>query len=108
MVIHLGADKAVRVESILLMTDVTQGYTADTADLVERMREKHLVRGLSAAPKTLVMCREGTRSICYLSGVGLRTLSARMREDRSFFLHLMQSETEQSEVQHGERTGSGD
>ena len=72
------------------------------------MQEKHLVRTLSPKPKTLVMCREGARTICCLTGVGLRTLSARMREDRGFYLRLMQSETERSEVQHVERTGSGD
>ena len=79
-----------------------------TADMVARMQEKHLVRTLSPKPKTLVMCREGARTICCLTGVGLRTLSARMREDRGFYLRLMQSETERSEVQHVERTGSGD
>ena len=111
MVIHLGADKPVRAEDILLMIDLTRGWAEDTADMVARMQEKHLVRTLSPKPKTLVMCREGARTICCLTGVGLRTLSARMREDRSFFLRLMErerQETGRSEVQHVERTGSGD
>lgn len=108
VVIHLGADKPVRAEDILLMIDLTRGWAEDTADMVARMQEKRLVRTLSPKPKTLVMCREGARTICCLTGVGLRTLSARMREDRGFYLRLMQSETERSEVQHVERTGSGD
>ena len=110
MVIHLGANKALGAEQILLCTDITRGWTADTENLVRGMREKHLVRRLSDAPKTLVLCREGGRVVCYLTGVGLRTLSARMREDRGFFLRLMdreRQETGQSEVQHVERIGSG-
>ena len=102
MVIHLGANKAIGAEQILLCTDITQGWAADTENLVRR---------LSDAPKTLVLCRENGRVVCYLTGVGLRTLSARMREDRSFFLRLMErerQETGRSEVQHVERIGSGD
>ena len=108
MVIHLGANRAIGAEQILLCTDITQGWAADTEKMVRAMQEKHLVRRLSDAPKTLVLCRENGRVVCYLTGVGLRTLSARMREDRGFYLRLMQSETERSEVQHVERTGSGD
>ncbi len=63
MVIHLGADKPVRAEDILLMIDLTRGWAEDTADMVARMQEKHLVRTLSPKPKTLVMCREGARTI---------------------------------------------
>ena len=85
MVIHLGANRAIGAEQILLCTDITQGWAADTEKMVRAMQEKHLVRRLSDAPKTLVLCRENGRVVCYLTGVGLRTLSARMRENRSFF-----------------------
>lgn len=111
MVIHLGANRAIGAEQILLCTDMTQGWATDTEKMVRAMQEKHLVRRLSDAPKTLVLCWENGRVVCYLTGVGLRTLSARMREDRSFFLRLMErerQETGRSEVQHVERIGSGD
>ena len=106
-----GQPASVGAEQILLCTDITQGWAADTEKMVRAMQEKHLVRRLSDAPKTLVLCRENGRVVCYLTGVGLRTLSARMREDRSFFLRLMErerQETGRSEVQHVERIGSGD
>ena len=111
MVIHLGANTAVRAEDILLMTDLCRKLSADTERLIAVLRERHLVRSLSPAPKTLVLCQTGTRQTAYLSGVGLRTLSARAREDQSFFLRMMrqeQCETGQSEVQHVKRIGSGD
>ena len=111
MVIHLGANRAIGAEQILLCTDITPGWAADTEKMVRAMQEKHLVRRLSDAPKTLVLSRENGRVVCYLTGVGLRTLSARMREDRGFFLRLMErerQETGRSEVQHVERIGSGD
>lgn len=92
MVIHLGAGMAVGAEHILLCTDITRGWTADTENLVRRMREKRLVRALSDAPKTMVLCQESGRTICYLTGVGLRTLSARMREDRDALLRLTDRE----------------
>jgi len=111
VVIHLGANTAVRAEDILLMTDLCRELSADTERLIAVLRERHLVRSLSPAPKTLVLCQTGTRQTAYLSGVGLRTLSARAREDQSFFLRMMrqeQCETGQSEVQHVKRIGSGD
>lgn len=111
MVIHLGANAAIGAEQILLCTDITKGWAEDTENLVRAMQEKHLVRRLSDRPKTLVLCQEGSKVVCYLTGVSLRTLSARIREDRSFFLRLMdreRQETGRSEVQHVKRIGSGD
>lgn len=96
MVIHLGANAAVSAGEILLCVDITRGWAADTESMVRRMREKHLVRSLSDAPKTLVLCQEGGRTVCYLSGVGLRTLSVRMREDQSLFLRLTDRERDRT------------
>ena len=80
--------------------------------MVARMQEKHLVRTtVPQAQDPGNVPGRVQRTICCLTGVGLRTLSARMREDRGFYLRLMQSdrqETGRSEVQHVERTGSGD
>lgn len=96
MVIHLGANRAIGAEQILLCTDITQGWAADTDKMVRRMREKRLVRALSDAPKTMVLCQESGRTVCYLTGVGLRTLSARMREDRDALLRLTDRERERT------------
>ena len=43
MVIHLGANRAIGAEQILLCTDITQGWAADTEKMVRAMQEKHRI-----------------------------------------------------------------
>ena len=85
MVIHLGANRAIGAEQILLCTDITQGWAADTEKMVRAMQEKHLVRRLSDAPKTLVLCRENGRVVCYLTGVGLARFPQGCGRTAAFF-----------------------
>ena len=93
MVIHLGANTPVRAETILLLCDLTMGLSADTAAMLEKMKQAGCVRTLDGAAKTLVLCQEGTRAMCYLTGVGLRTLRLRMDEELRFTAAVWQKGT---------------
>ena len=73
------------------LTDETAALLGDA--VIEANDKKDVYK---RQPKTLVLCRENGRVVCYLTGVGLRTLSARMREDRSFFLRLMERERQET------------
>ena len=92
MLVHLGRGVSVHGENIITLTDIQRGQSPDTQALLERMHREGRVRTLGDEPKTLVICREGTQCVCYLSCVGLRTLRSRM-EAR----HLIETR----EVQHG-------
>lgn len=78
MLIHLGHGVSVHDADMITMTDLQRDVAPDTQALLRTMRGKGLVRTLGASPKTLVICREGRKTVCYLSCVGLRTLRDRM------------------------------
>ncbi len=90
MLIHLGRGVSVHDRDVIALCDLRQG--AGAPGLAEGYRRRGLLHSLGDDPKTLVLCRHGTRDVCYLSCVGLRTLRQRMAERRSI---------EMREVQHG-------
>ena len=92
MLVHLGRGVSVHGENIISLTDIQREQSPETQALVRHCRETGEARLLVDEPKTLVICREGTQCVCYLSCVGLRTLRSRM-EAR----HLIETR----EVQHG-------
>lgn len=92
MLIHLGQGVSVHSDDVIVLSDLQQAQTPQTAQLVEQYRRKGQLLSLGSEPKTLVICRRGQRETCYLSCVGLRTLRQRMAERRLI---------EMKEVQHG-------
>ena len=81
MLIHLGAGASVHSGDILLLTDLSQPLTADTAALLDAMKSRRRVRWLGEEPKTMVLAQHGQKTVCYLSCVGLRTLRMRIEEE---------------------------
>jgi len=92
VLVHLGRGVSVHGENIIALTDLQREQSPETQLLVEQYRRKGLLRMMGDEPKTLVICRERTRCVCYLSCVGLRTLRRRMEERQLIELR---------EVQHG-------
>ncbi|MBE5804789.1 MAG: DUF370 domain-containing protein [Clostridiales bacterium] len=92
MLVHLGRGVSVHGEDIIALTDLQRDQSPQTETLIGQFRRRGLLRDLGGEPKTLVICRERTRSVCYLSGVGLRTLRRRVEERQLI---------EMREVQHG-------
>ena len=92
MLVHLGRGVSVHGENIISLTDIQREQSPETQVLVRHCRERGEARLLVDEPKTLVICREHGKSVCYLSGVGLRTLRKRMEERQLI---------EAREVQHG-------
>lgn len=92
MLVHLGRGVSVHGENIISLTDIQREQSPETQALIEHYQSKGLARLMVDEPKTLVICREHDKSVCYLSGVGLRTLRKRMEERQLI---------EAREVQHG-------
>ena len=92
MLVHLGRGVSVQDKNIIALTDIQRAWTPDPQALAAQCCRSGLVRELGPKPKTLVICREGTQNVCYLSCVGLRTLRQRMEARQTI---------ECREVQHG-------
>lgn len=90
MLIHLGRGVSVHDRDVIALCDLLTA--GDGPRLMEQYRRQGLLYPLGDSPKTLVICRRGTKDMCYLSCVGLRTLRQRMAEKRLI---------EMREVQHG-------
>ncbi len=88
MLIHLGRGVSVHGEEVIALCDLHSD--ADGPRLAQPCSGQLVPLGDS--PKTLVICRRGTKDVCYLSCVGLRTLRQRMAEHRLIDIR---------EVQHG-------
>lgn len=92
MLIHLGRGVSVHERDVIVLCDLQQPQASDGWRLAEQYRRRGQFFPLGDNPKTLVLCRYGTKDVCYLSCVGLRTLRQRMAERRLI---------EVREVQHG-------
>ena len=92
MLVHLGQGVSVRSENILTLTDLQRQQSLHMESLIGHFRRRGLLRVMEGKPKTMVICREHARDVCYLSSVGLRTLRRRMEERQMI---------ETREVQHG-------
>ena len=92
MLVHLGRGVSVHGENIISLTDIQREQSPETQALILQYQARGTARLLVDEPKTLVICREHGKSVCYLSGVGLRTLRKRMEERQLI---------EAREVQHG-------
>ena len=57
----------------------------DTTAMLEKMKREGRVRLLDEAPKTLVLCQDEAKTVCFLTGVGMRTLRQRIAEEERFF-----------------------
>ena len=92
MLVHLGQGVSVQSENILTLTDLQREQSLHLETLVGQFRRRGLLRVMEGNPKTMVICRERAKTVCYLSSVGLRTLRRRMEERQLI---------ETREVQHG-------
>ncbi len=92
MLVHLGQGVSVQSENILTLTDLQREQSICLESVTDQFRRKGLLRVMEGTPKTMVICRERAKNVCYLSSVGLRTLRRRMEERQLI---------ETREVQHG-------
>ena len=92
VLVHLGQGVSVRSENIIILTDLQHEQSLHMETLIGQFRRRGLLRVMEGKPKTMVLCRERAKTVCYLSSVGLRTLRKRIEERQLI---------EMSEVQHG-------
>ena len=92
VLVHLGGGVSVRGEDIIALSDLQRQQSLQNEALIGQFRRKGQLRVLAGKTKTLVICRQRTRDVCYLSSVGVRTLRRRMEERQLIELR---------EVQHG-------
>ena len=79
MLIHLGGGVAVPKERIVLIADMENGLSRDTARIKERLEKAGGLIRIGREPSTLVLCQEKGREVMYLTSIGLRSLIKRWR-----------------------------
>lgn len=92
MLVYLGQGVSIHGEDIIALTDLQHYPSPQARLLMEQFRSQGRLQVLGASPKTMVICRQNTHCVCYLSCVGLRTLRQRVEERQRI---------ETREVQHG-------